>query len=134
MTTLPVELDRLDHFVLTVRDINQTCAFYKRVFGMRRVDFGDGRVALHFGRHKINLHPNPSPIEPKAAVPIPGSADFCVVAALSSEQVAERLRACGVGIEKGPLPTVGALGPMRSVYFRDPDGNLVEVACYEDPA
>ena len=134
MTSLPVELDRLDHFVLTVRDIDKTCAFYGSVLGMRRQDFGDGRVALHFGSHKINLHPNPSPIEPKAAVPVPGSADFCLITSLSAEVVAERLQAAGVGIESGPITTVGALGAMRSVYFRDPDGNLVEIACYEDGA
>ena len=99
---------------------------------MRREDYGEGRVALHFGDQKINLHPNPSPIEPKAAVPVPGSADFCVVAALSPEEVAERLHSWGVDIEQGPVTTVGAQGAMRSVYFRDPDGNLVEIACYEN--
>ena len=132
MTSLPVELDRFDHFVLTVRDIDKTCAFYESVLGMRREDYGEGRVALHFGSHKINLHPNPSPIEPKAAVPVPGSACFCLVATLPAEKVAERLRASGVSIESGPVTTVGALGTMRSFYFRDPDGNLVEIACYEE--
>ena len=130
MTSLPVELDRLDHFVLTVRDIDKTSAFYERVFGMRREDYDDGRVALHFGKQKINLHPNPSPIEPKAAVPVPGSADFCLVASLSAEEIARRLQSWNVDVELGPVSTVGAQGSMRSVYFRDPDSNLVEVACY----
>lgn len=130
MTSTPLELQRIDHFVLTVRDIDETCAFYETVFGMRREEFSEGRVALHFGSQKINLHPNPSPVEPKAAVPVPGSADFCLIASVPPEEVAMRLRNWGIGIERGPVSTVGAQGAMRSVYFRDPDGNLVEVACY----
>ncbi|WP_420348533.1 VOC family protein [Pelagibius sp.] len=131
MSSVPVELDRLDHFVLTVRNVEETCAFYEKVFGMRRVDCGEGRVALHFGRQKINLHPNPSPITPKAAVPVPGSADFCVVTEVPPREVLKRLKACSVGIEEGPVASTGALGEMSSVYFRDPDGNLVEIACYD---
>jgi len=125
-----IELDRLDHFVITVRDIPATCRFYQEVLGMRAARFGDDRWALHFGRQKINLHPWPSPIEPKAATPEPGAADICLVAKTPLEAVVTHLKACNVAIEVGPIATAGAEGAMRSVYFRDPDGNLVEVSNY----
>ena len=125
-------LDRLDHIVLTVRDVEATCRFYERALGMRRQSFGEGRVALHFGRQKINLHPHPSPIDPKAATPTPGSADLCFIAETPIAEVIARLEACGVTIESGPAARTGAQGPMTSVYFRDPDGNLIEVSNYRD--
>ena len=125
-----IDLERLDHLVLTVRDIEATCAFYEQVLGMTRQEFGPGRVALHYGGQKINLHPHPSPIEPKAAVPRPGSADLCFVAATPIAAVAAHLEACNVPVEVGPRQTVGAQGVMTSVYFRDPDGNLIEVSNY----
>ena len=125
-----VQLSRLDHLVLTVRDIAATCAFYRRVLGMRAERFGEDRWALHFGRQKINLHPWPSPIEPKAATPEPGAGDLCFVAATPLEDVVAHLEACKVVIELGPKATEGAEGPMRSVYFRDPDDNLIEVSNY----
>jgi catechol 2,3-dioxygenase-like lactoylglutathione lyase family enzyme len=125
-----IVLERLDHFVLTVRDLEATCAFYERVLGMRRETFGAGRTALHFGGQKINLHPHPSPIDPKAAAPTPGSADLCFIAATPREQVIARLEACGVTLEEGPVARSGAEGPITSVYFRDPDGNLIEVSNY----
>ena len=127
-----MKLDRLDHLVLTVRDIETTCAFYVRVLGMRRQSFAKGRIALHFGDQKINLHPYPSPIDPKAAVPEPGSADLCFITEAPIDEVSDHLRAQGVEIEVGPRPTIGALGPMTSVYIRDPDGNLIEIANYQD--
>ena len=130
MTSAPIILERLDHFVLTVRDIEAACAFYEKVLAMNRETFGDGRMALKFGRQKINLHPYPSPIEPKAACPEPGTADLCFIAATPIEEVAAHLEACGVEIAEGPKTTIGALGEMVSVYFRDPDGNLIEIANY----
>ena len=125
-----IMLERLDHLVFTVRDIEETCRFYQRVLGMRPERFGEGRHALHFGRQKINLHPWPSPIEPKAAAPQPGSADLCLVAKTPLKEVIAHLEACGVAIEVGPCATEGAEGAMRSVYFRDPDDNLIEVSNY----
>jgi catechol 2,3-dioxygenase-like lactoylglutathione lyase family enzyme len=123
-----IVIDRLDHLVLTVRDIEATCAFYERVLGMRREGFGAGRVALRFGRQKINLHPYPSPVEIVAGDPRPGSADLCFIAATPLEDVIAHLEACGVAIEMGPLERTGAEGPINSVYLRDPDGNLIEVS------
>jgi catechol 2,3-dioxygenase-like lactoylglutathione lyase family enzyme len=125
-----IVLERLDHLVLTVGDIEESCRFYQRVLGMRPERFGEDRHALHFGRQKINLHPWPSPIEPKAATPEPGTADLCLVATTPLEAVVAHLRDCGVTIEVGPCATVGAEGAMRSVYFRDPDSNLIEVSNY----
>ncbi len=127
----PVRIDRLDHLVLTVRDIDATCDFYSRVLGMQAQAFGpDKRMALHFGRQKINLHRAGAEFEPKAARPTPGSADLCFIAAVPIDAVVGHLRACGVTIEEGPVARTGALGDMTSVYFRDPDGNLIEVSVY----
>ncbi|MFQ5958080.1 MAG: VOC family protein [Alphaproteobacteria bacterium] len=125
-----MKIARIDHIVLTVRDIDATVAFYTRALGMEARTFAGGRTALHFGRHKINLHPHPSPIEPKAAQPTPGSADLCFVADDPLCRVIEHLEAFGVAIEEGPKTTSGAQGPMTSVYFRDPDGNLIEISAY----
>lgn len=124
------QIDRLDHFVLTVADIDATCRFYERVLGMTRVEFGGGRVALAFGRQKINLHRAGHEFEPKARRPVSGSGDFCLIATTPIEELIEHLAACGVPIEDGPVAKTGALGPIRSIYFRDADGNLVEVANY----
>jgi len=123
------QIDRIDHVVLTVADIDATCRFYTRVLGMKRIEFG-GRVALAFGRQKINLHRAGHEYEPKAHRALAGTADFCVIATTPLDAVIAHLTACGVAIEIGPVPKTGALGPMRSVYFRDPDGNLIEVSNY----
>ena len=123
-----MRIDRVDHFVLTVRDIDATCAFYARVLGMDVVTFGRGRKALAFGRQKINLHQAGREFEPKAATPTPGSGDFCLISAVPLDHVIAHLAACGVTIVEGPVPRTGAAGPINSVYFRDPDGNLVEVS------
>lgn len=127
-TDPPVSLDRLDHLVLTVRDIEATCAFYERVLGMRRVGFGAGRVALRFGRQKINLHPDPSPHDPVADKPTVGSADLCFITETPLADVVAHLKACDVAIIGGPIARTGAEGPIESVYLRDPDGNLIEVS------
>lgn len=125
-----MHIERLDHFVLTVRDVEATLAFYQRVLGMAPVTFGGGRKALAFGQSKINLHPANAPVVPHARHPVPGSADLCFVTGESPEAVIDHLRQCDVKVEAGPVPRTGALGPITSVYFRDPDGNLVEVSSY----
>jgi catechol 2,3-dioxygenase-like lactoylglutathione lyase family enzyme len=125
-----VRIDRLDHLVLTVADIDTTVDFYTRVLGMQAVAFGAGRTALTFGRSKINLHRAGREFEPKARHPTPGSADLCLIAADPLEQVIGELAAHDVPIEEGPVGRTGAVGPILSVYFRDPDQNLIEVSNY----
>ena len=125
-----MRIDRLDHLVLTVADIDATVAFYTRVLGMEAVTFGAGRTALAFGRSKINLHRAGHEFEPKAHRPTPGSADLCLIAAGPLDQVIEDLAAHAVPVEEGPVERTGATGPILSVYFRDPDQNLIEVSTY----
>lgn len=123
-----MHIDRLDHLVLTVADIEATCAFYQRLLGMEVVSFGNGRRALAFGQQKINLHAHGREFEPKAERPTPGSADFCLITRVPLAEVVARLMDGGVAIIDGPVPRTGASGPIMSIYFRDPDRNLVEVA------
>lgn len=123
-----MRVDRLDHIVLTVRSVEETVAFYERVLGMRGEVFGGGRVALAFGDQKINLHLAGQEFNPHAAVPVPGSADFCLTTTVPIGEVVTHLAAQGVDLLIGPVPKVGARANLRSVYFRDPSGNLVEVA------
>ena len=123
-----IRIRRLDHLVLTCADVEATCAFYQRVLGMERDDFGPNRTALRFGEQKLNLHKAGAELKPNAAAAAPGSADFCLIASTPLEEVMTHLRSCGVAIELGPVDRAGASGPIRSVYFRDPDGNLVEVS------
>jgi catechol 2,3-dioxygenase-like lactoylglutathione lyase family enzyme len=127
-----VKIDALDHLVLTVADIDASCAFYERVLGMRTVSFGAGRKALAFGTQKINLHRHGHEFEPKAERPTPGSADLCFVTATPLAEAMAHLRSCGVDLLEGPVPRTGARGPIVSVYFRDPDRNLVEICSYAD--
>jgi catechol 2,3-dioxygenase-like lactoylglutathione lyase family enzyme len=125
-----VELRRIDHVVLTVADMEATIDFYVRALGMRHVVTGE-RHALHFGDCKLNLHPEVNDLPPlKAAVPTLGSEDICLVADGTIDDVVSELRAAGVEIEEGPVARDGALGPMTSLYFRDPDANLVEISVY----
>ena len=126
---MSVSIDRIDHVVFTVRDISATCEFYAQVLGMEAREFG-GRMALHFGRQKINLHRAGHEFEPKAANPGPGTADLCFITEQPIEDVIATLEQEGVAIELGPVAKEGALGAMTSVYFRDPDDNLIEVARY----
>ena len=123
-----ITLDRLDHLVLTVRDVEATCRFYVAALGMRRESFGEGRVALHFGRQKINVHPYPSPVEIVAKDPRPGTADLCFVTETPIEAAAAHLESFGIAIEMGPVERTGAQGTLNSIYCRDPDGNLIEIA------
>ena len=125
-----MNIDRLDHLVLTVADIAVTCDFYSRVLGMKAISFGAGRTALAFGSQKINLHQMGSEIDPKAARPTPGSADLCFIASIPLAEVLAHLRQCGVPILEGPVPRTGAQGSIMSIYFRDPDKNLIEVSNY----
>jgi catechol 2,3-dioxygenase-like lactoylglutathione lyase family enzyme len=125
-----MQIDRVDHVVLTVKNVDATCEFYTRVLGMRVVTFAGGRKALAFGRQKLNLHEAGREFEPKAHRPTPGSVDLCLITDTPLDAVTEHLRRCDVAIIEGPVPKTGATGPIRSVYFRDPDGNLIEVANY----
>jgi catechol 2,3-dioxygenase-like lactoylglutathione lyase family enzyme len=125
-----MNIEAIDHVVLTVKDIDETCAFYALALGMSVTTFGAGRKALSFGEQKINLHQYGKEFEPKAKKPTPGSADLCFVTAVPVSQVIEHLRANGVEVLEGPVPRTGALGAITSVYFRDPDGNLIEVSNY----
>lgn len=125
-----MQIDRLDHFVLTVADVQATCDFYSRVLCMEVVMFGAGRKALVFGSQKINLHEKGREFEPKAANPTPGSADICLIAQTKLHDVIEHLQGCGVPVLEGPVTRTGARGPIISVYFRDPDLNLIEVSNY----
>jgi catechol 2,3-dioxygenase-like lactoylglutathione lyase family enzyme len=125
-----MRIDRLDHLVLTVADLDATVDFYARVLGMTAVQFGAGRTALTFGTSKINLHRAGHEFEPKAERPTPGSADLCLISADPLEQVIDNLGAHGVEIEEGPVERTGATGPILSVYCRDPDRNLIEISTY----
>ncbi len=123
-------IDRLDHFVLTVRDVDATCEFYVKALGMEVVTFGAGRRALRFGAQKINLHPAGKETGLGAGRRTPGSGDFCLITERPLTEWVERLRGAGVMLAEGPVTRTGALGPIESVYFRDPDENLVEVSRY----
>jgi catechol 2,3-dioxygenase-like lactoylglutathione lyase family enzyme len=118
----------LDHLVLTVRDLDATVRFYGEGLGMALRGFGAGRQALHFGSQKINLHLAGRELEPKAAQPVPGSADLCFLTERPVEKVVGHLQGLGYVLIEGPVERTGATGPLVSVYFRDPDGNLVEIA------
>jgi catechol 2,3-dioxygenase-like lactoylglutathione lyase family enzyme len=126
--------DRIDHLVLTVADIEATTRFYERALGLRRETFrgpdGQQRYALTFGRQKINLQDVSTVTPTKAARPTFGSGDFCLIAAVPLDDFIAHLRSEAIAVEAGPVSRRGAVGALRSIYFRDPDGNLVEVAEY----
>ncbi|MEM6526644.1 MAG: VOC family protein [Chloroflexota bacterium] len=131
-----MNITRLDHLVLTVRDLDATCDFYSRVLGMEVRTFGanNERRALHYGQQKINLHLAGHEFEPKAAVATPGSADLCFITDTPITDVIAHLQTENVPIiagENGGVPRTGAAGAVTSVYFRDPDGNLIEVSTYD---
>ena len=125
-----MQIDRIDHVVLTVFDLQRTCDFYSRVLGMEVVTFGEGRTALSFGRQKLNLHLFGREFEPKALKPTPGSVDLCFITETPIEEVIRHVESCGVKVQQGPVPKTGATGPLSSIYIRDPDGNLVEISNY----
>ena len=128
-----MRVEALDHLVLTVADVEASTIFYSRVLGMQKVIFGAGRVAMQFGRQKINLHPANAPLQPHALRPIAGSADLCFVSDIGLPDWIRHLSLCNVALEAGPIERTGALGPMTSIYFRDLDGNLIEIAHYREP-
>ncbi|WP_353856623.1 VOC family protein [Bacillus sp. Bos-x628] len=121
---------RLDHIVLTVQHLEETIRFYTNVLGMKEETFGDGRKALRFGLQKINLHEAGHEFEPKASHPLPGSADLCFITDLDMDDLLLHLRKQVVPIEEGPVERTGALGPIESIYIRDPDMNLIEISRY----
>jgi catechol 2,3-dioxygenase-like lactoylglutathione lyase family enzyme len=128
-----MKIERLDHLVLTVKNIATTCEFYVAVLGMEVVTFGDNRKALRFGSQKINLHEMGTEFELKACRPTPGSADLCFITSVPLADVIEHLQQYGVKIIEGPVKRPGAIGQIESVYFRDPDLNLIEVSNYIHP-
>ena len=125
-----MKIDRLDHLVLTVKNIATTCEFYARVLGMEVLTFGENRKALAFGTQKINLHESGKEFVPKAQYPTPGSADLCFITSTPLVGVMEHLRRCEVEMIEGPVKRTGAMGQIQSVYLRDPDMNLIEVSNY----
>ena len=123
-----IRIDHLDHLVLTVASIEQSCDFYARVLGMGVETFAEGRKALIFGNQKINLHQAGHEFGPKAKRPTPGSADLCFISKTPLDDIISHLSAEGVAIEEGPVRRTGATGPILSVYFRHPDSNLIGVS------
>lgn len=127
-----MQIDRLDHLVLTVQDIQATCEFYSKLLGMEIVTFGDDRKALRFGKQKLNLHQVGKEFEPKAKYPTSGAADLCLITTTPLEQVVAHLRSHNIEIETKIVLRTGAIGLIRSIYIRDPDGNLLEISNYVD--
>jgi catechol 2,3-dioxygenase-like lactoylglutathione lyase family enzyme len=125
-------IKKLDHFVLTVKDVEKTTHFYTVILGMKKETFGEGRIALRFGEQKINLHQAGHEFEPKAKHPLPGSADLCFITEEKIESVISHLQKHDMEIEEGPVKRIGAVGPIVSVYVRDPDYNLIELSNYVD--
>ena len=125
-----MKIERIDHIVLTVADIERTLQFYSNVLGFSIVTFGNNRKALTFGQQKINLHQKGKEFEPKAAAPTTGSADLCFIAETAIEAVLEELRVKGIEVIEGIVERTGAMGRIRTVYFRDPDQNLIEISNY----
>lgn len=128
--TTGMKIERLDHLVLTVESLTKTCDFYQRVLGFEVVTFKGDRKALKFGQQKINLHQVDNTFDPKALRPTAGSGDLCFIASTPLEEIISQLKREGVPIEEGPVERTGAMGQIRSVYFRDPDQNLIEVSNY----
>ncbi|CAL1546489.1 unnamed protein product [Lymnaea stagnalis] len=126
----PFQISRLDHLVLTVRDLDKTVDFYTRVLGMEATTFRGGRKALNFGEQKINLHELGKEFDPKSEVPTPGSADLCFITPSTLDEVSAHLKTCNITIVEGPVERTGAVGSIRSIYVRDPDGNLIEISNY----
>jgi catechol 2,3-dioxygenase-like lactoylglutathione lyase family enzyme len=125
-----IVIDRLDHLVLTVKNIETACNFYSKVLGMQVLIFDGDRTALLFGSQKINLHQKGKEHEPKAENPTPGSADLCFITSMPVLEISAHLNSLGVDVIEGPVTRTGALGTMTSVYIRDPDMNLIEVSNY----
>ncbi len=127
---MAIAIDRIDHVVINCRDLEATAAWYERALGMTRTTFAGGRTALAFGRQKLNLRPTGAENWETGRVDAPGSLDLCFITTATPDEVKARLVSVGVAITEGPVPKTGALGAMTSIYCRDPDGNLVEIATY----
>lgn len=127
-----MQIERIDHLVLTVKNIEASCAFYTKVLGMKEVTFQSGRKAVWFGNQRLNFHEYGKEFDPKALRPVPGSADLCFITPDPIVQIMSHLEICGVKIIEGPLERTGALGPMISIYIRDPDQNLIEISAYQN--
>ena len=125
-----MQINRIDHLVLTVADIDRSVEFYERALGMEKITFGAGRIALAFGRHKINLHQHGAEFMPNAQNALPGSADLCFVIDTPIEDALAELRQQGIDVIEGPVERSGATGGIISIYLRDPDGNLLELSNY----
>jgi catechol 2,3-dioxygenase-like lactoylglutathione lyase family enzyme len=125
-----ISIDRLDHLVLTVADMEKTCRFYSEILGMEILTFEKGRKALRFGDQKINLHESGKELDPKALHPTLGSADLCLIATTPIVEVEAHLKSNDVNIVEGPVRRTGASGSIVSIYIRDPDGNLIEISNY----
>ena len=125
---MTIRIKSLDHLVITASDLPATIDFYTRVLGMEHVAFGENLHAVHFGDQKFNIHDASTNVSPKAENIAPGSEDFCLISETPVSRVIQHLQECGVAIEEGPVTRSGAAGTLESVYFRDPDGNLVEVS------
>ncbi|UHO39967.1 VOC family protein [Chryseobacterium capnotolerans] len=125
-----MRINHIDHIVLTVADINKTIQFYTQIMGFEVITFGDNRKALAFGNQKINLHQKGHEFEPKAEKPTPGSADLCFIAQTDIHDILEELKQKNIEIIEGIVDRTGAVGKIKSVYFRDPDQNLIEVSNY----
>ncbi|MEC4022690.1 VOC family protein [Pseudomonas sp. xss_4] len=121
-------IDHLDHLVLTTIDVETCKDFYTRIMGMKLENFGAGRLAMRFGEQKINVHVRGHEFEPKAHLPVPGALDLCFIASISLEEVVAHLKAQQWPIIEGPVQRTGATGPIRSIYVRDPDLNLIEIS------
>jgi catechol-2,3-dioxygenase len=125
-----LEIERLDHFVLTIKDIRSSLNFYNDVLGMKIITFGNNRKALQFGQQKINLHQHHQEFEPKATQPTPGSADICLITQQSLQDWVQHLQQHSIEILEGPVSRTGAIGAIESIYCRDPDGNLIAISVY----
>jgi len=123
-----MNITQLDHLVLTVKSISNTCDFYTQVLGMDLIEFGDGRKALKFGDQKFNLHEVDKEFEPKANKPTSGAIDLCLISNTALQKVISELNQHGIKIEEGPIERTGATGKLLSVYIRDPDKNLIEIS------
>ena len=125
-------VEDLDHLVLNVSNLKDTCRFYQRVLGMTPFTFGDGRTALSFGSRKINLYEVGRGYSPQPRNPLPGTAELCFLSRTPVVELLDHLKANAVAVVEGPVRREGAFGPITSVYFRDPDGNMIEVANYTE--
>ena len=125
-----MKVNRIDHIVLTVNSLERSIEFYTNVLGMEKEVFGDNRVALLFGNQKINLHQFQNEFLPKASLPVPGSEDLCFITDTTLAEALEYIKSKGVDIIEGPVKRTGAKGEIESFYFRDPDGNLIEISNY----